>query len=710
MKKHKKLTRALAFALAALLLLGVVAVPLTAFAAETSPPPLQTATGDSSLALEGLVGSGNMAVVSVNDGSRGILAGVEVSLSGGGGRARTDETGKVVFDRLQTGLTYTIAVSGYDTVRPNSFSLKEEGVIRLSITVSNTGGNSGDSGGGGGGGGATKPTPTPTPTAVPTPTASATPEPTPGSGTETPTPPPGAGTETPTPTSGQETPTPVQPSAGTGTPRPTAGSRPTPSAQPTSGTETEQPEPAPSAQPPEVVTPPGEPVIVETTEDRIQIPEVTVDESTENNSSILVDFVDGTGEVRETVIVPAFDDHDKELIKDSEVWVERREDQRPVIQLARERDELVTDASIPHNIIQAARNRQADVRVTFQAPGGGDYDFDALFAAGFFDSEIYDTQDTTMEYDQEARQGWLIISNQANIHADEMLTVLKDAYEKAAEDGWGIKTRIYNPKDSADLWYEWVFNPEELHTVADRFVDTDLFISPDRPETVALLDQLDERTNFLQYMSVNYEGQLPAPAQLRVKNMVGFQEDAEVVLLYCNEQEGALQTILMGLTVGEDGFISYGLEHCSVYVLSAPRPVTPLWWYIAAAAGGLLALLFILILLLKRKKKMDELAWIVLGLLLEQRNETGGYGMVTESALLSRAAAAAEEKGLPASAGEILKRLKVLEHNKYAVKTKTAMGNEYTDFWAATVKGSKAYAAHRKAISDTTAVSHGQDQ
>lgn len=691
MKKHKELTRVLALALAALLLLGVFAVPLTAFAAEAAPPA-QTVRGDGGegeLSLNGLVVSGNIAVLSFRTSGGASLKGAEVSLSGGAGRRSIDENNQAVFDKLQVGLTYTISVGGYNTVAPNFFTLTEAGVLRLTVTVSNIGG--------GDGGGTVKPTPTATPAPTPSPSQPPVLTPAPSGGVETPTP-------APTPSSGTETRPPV-PSAGTEPPAPSADIKPTPSARPTAGTE-------PSAEPdvsgapdatrppaPDVPEPPKEPVRVEAPKDKVQLMPEEIEGSAEQDRDVQVDFVDGDGNVVDTVVIGAFDSHDAELVKDSEVWIERREDDRPVIQLVKDSQELLTDASIPHNVIQAARERQADVRVTFQQPDGSRYDFDALFPAGFFDAKIYDDQDTTMEYNPGEEQGWLIVSNQAGVHAGGALVIAKEAYEKAAEDGWGIKTRIYNPEDSGDLWYEWVFVPEELKAVARSFADTDLFISPDRPEDMELLDTLDENANRLQYMSVNHEGQLPAPAQLRVKNMAGFGAGDEVALLYCNEQAGELQTLLTGLTVGGDGYITYGMEHCSVYVLSAPRPVTPLWWYIAAAVGGLIALLLLLIF---RKKKLDELTWLALGLLLTHRDGDGNSARVFQVALLPEITAAASGCGLDATEEDILKRLKLLKRKKYA---KRVSGNRTMDSWWATVKGGAAYEEYRK-----TVVKHEQKQ
>lgn len=712
MKKHKKLTRALALALAALLLLGVVAVPLTAFAAES-----QTVTGGGDMALDGIVGSGNIAVLTIADSSGAPLIGVTVTRSGGGNGTRktTDEKGRVVFDGLTVGQDYTLSVSGFNTLSPSFFQLDTAGILRAAIKATNTGG-SGD--GGGGGGTKPKPTPTPLPTVTPAPTPGVTQTPAPSSA-------PSAGTETstPLPSSGPETAPPV-PSAGTetsrSTPKPTGSQqRPASSAAPTRPPEEPEATPpditgGPGADKPnipDVIQPPDSPVKVEVSEDKVLLLPEEIESSAVGNRDLQVEFVDEEGNVVETVTIAAFDAHDAELVKDSEVWVERRENDRPVIQLIKELDVITVEANIPHNIIQAARDRHADIQVIAKQPGSSLKGAVMTFPAGFFNSSVYDDQDTAVEYITGGEQ-WLVISNQAGVHASPSLTVTRELYEKAAEDGWGIKTRVYNPKDIEDLWYEWVFAPDDLKTVAEQFVDTDLFISPDRPDGVPLLDQLNERKNYLQYMSVNYEGQLPAPAQLRIKNMADFREGDEVVLLYCNEQAGALQTILTGLTVGEDGFIVYGMEHCSIYVLSAPRPdAPPVWW--ALVIAGIVCGIFLFVIF-RRKKKMDELAWIVLGTLLEQRHETGGYGTVQETTLLSRVTAAAEEKRLSAPAKEILKRAELLKHNQYAGRYKTsaafARGVKPTALWSATAKGGQAYAAHRKPSPDTTAVSHGQDQ
>lgn len=558
---------------------------------------------------------------------------VAVSVKGGGGISGspqiTDGNGEVVFSDVVYGQRYTVTLTkdGYGTatyeIGPFSGGGKQ-----IFLIQKNSGG--GDSGGGtGGDSGDRDPKPKPTPTPVPTVTPKPTPTPPPATPPVTPGPTATPGLETPKPTAGTETPAPTaapgletpKPTAGTETPKPSAKPG-TPSPRPSAGAESPQPsaetetpppsagtDPQQSTPPVESAKPPREPIVVTVPEDRVQIPPQSVEASVQEERQLVVDFVDEDGAVVDTVRLAPFDPHDQELIRDSEVWVERREGDRPVIQLVKEPVEITTDASIPHNIIQAARERQADIRVSFRAPTGEVYDFDALFPAGFFDGEIYDEQDTTMEYDAEAEQGWLIISNQASVHRSDTLTVAKAAYEKASADGWGIKTRVYNPEDGGDLWYEWVFAPKDLERVARAMTDTDLFITPERDMGADLLDRVDTLRNRAQYFVIpNFHGELPVPATLRVKNMAGFDSGDSVDLLYANEETGALETVLEGLSVGEDGYLTYGAEHCSSYALTAP---IPLWWLWYAVVGGLFLLLFLILLLLWRRKP-DELAWLVL--------------------------------------------------------------------------------------------------
>ncbi len=590
----------------AVLLAGLLLLPSAA------PALAATQGGDRDLGLKGDVYQADTATVLIYDGSTGPnfrpLSGVTVKI--GGYTVVTGRDGKAVFTTLKSGTEYTVELSktGYLTpkaVDVPAFPMADGLIWTYTLQVDP---NYNPSGGGGDGGSTPSPepspstTPAPSPSVKPTPTPDVTPTPgptpstTPGAPSASPVPTPGGSTppSQPTSTPGGTTTRPPRPSAGTESPPPSDGTE-----SPPDDAETTPP------YPPDVVERPGGPiqVIVPEGKNSVSFDRNDMQESAAAGRDHEFTFP-GAGPDGEdlTVTLEAFTPHDSTMAENSTVTIEVTEDGKVVVVLESViRAGLDTVVDIPHNVISLVRGDASAVRVLFEDEKG-DVKLERVFEEAFFTiMKLDEAQDVQVEYVSKTGTGWIILTNQASEHEGSLFCP-KEVYEKAAADDLGIRLCIYNPEDGEDLWYEWVFEPVDLAKVKAG-IDTNLFITSAPNEDDAILDLIDAKKNLVQYMIVNYHGKLPAPAQLWVKDQTGFQAGSAVSLVYSNTETGELETIYTDLTV-EDGFVTYGIDHCSSYALTAPRPVSWLWLILLIVA--LVLVVFFLILFWRRKKKDSD--------------------------------------------------------------------------------------------------------
>lgn len=603
--------------LTALLAAAVLAVCLPSAAgaaeAESAVRETEAPSGQWQVDLNGSVqGEAVLKVIVYCGGSP--LAGVQVTVNG----RQTEETGQdgaAVFRGLRPGRIYPLVClkQGYTYTGPGTITMTDGGetTVGVSMTKNSSGGESSGGGSGGGNSGSVIPMPAPEPTPVPRP------DPTPAPAPEEPPAPL-------TSPSGQPEPsvTPAIPEQPGGQPEGTGPVAPT--ARPGSAVPADADESGAgneaggSADAPILVEPPAGAAAV-------QVPPEQIQASVDAEAPVEVSYIDEAG-IKQAVTLPAFDPHDQALLGDSELWLEHLDQDKPILHVIADREEnSPSSVAVPHNIVAASRERGLDVRVTIRA-GDGEVMLDERLRMELFASPTFDAQDFKVEFEPVNGQKWLVFTNEFHTHPEDALYVPATALQVAGEDGWGIRLRIYSPEEKTDLWYEWIFNPGDLRGVAESLTDADLFISPEMPAGDEVIAKLDTEQYLAEYITISYSGMLPAPAWLRVKNMAGFVPGTPITLLYSNQETGELEIVYDKLEVGQDGFITFGMDHCSNYVLTAPKaapgqtisPESPGdspkagadWRRAASIAGGILGagLLLLVFFLLRRRDGDPDLA------------------------------------------------------------------------------------------------------
>lgn len=321
-----------------------------------------------------------------------------------------------------------------------------------------------------------------------------------------------------------------------------------------------------------------------------------------------------------------FSEHDKGLLGDNELWTRYTEEDGWSLIVINEEPKtetlVVRQAQIPHSVMDTAKSKKADVQVIFRE---GDQDgAAAIFPAGFFEKEDTEGKDLSVEYDKETGAMTMTYSL-PGAHSDAgSLVISENAFAFAGEKGFNLKSKIYNPSDDEDLWYEWHFTSEDLKQV--EAVDTDLYIHNDSQDIENAENALSSlaRWRRVQLFSINYHGPLPAPASLRVKNLAGFPEEKTVSYQTYNTDLGKPETLYTNVGFDSEGFaVIPRMEHCSSYALVGAI----WWWWLAAGAAGIAAVLALLYYMIKQKKKRSAImneVWV------ESQEEESTGGIVEE--------------------------------------------------------------------------------
>lgn len=321
-----------------------------------------------------------------------------------------------------------------------------------------------------------------------------------------------------------------------------------------------------------------------------------------------------------------FSEHDKGLLGENELWTRyTKEDGWSLIVINEEPKTetlVVRQAKIPHSVMDTAKSKKADVQVIFRE---GDQDgAAAIFPAGFFEKEDTAGKDLSVEYDK-GTGAMTMTYSLPGVHSDAgSLVVSENAFAFAGEKGFNLKSKIYNPNDDEDLWYEWHFTSEDLKRV--EAADTDLYIRNDSQDIQNAENELSSLAKWrrVQLFSINYHGLLPAPASLRVKNLAGFPEEKTVSYLTYNTDLGKPETLYTNVGFDSEGFaVIPRMEHCSSYALVGAI----WWWWLAAGAAGIAAVLALLYYMIKQKKKRSAImneVWV------ESQEEESISGIVEE--------------------------------------------------------------------------------
>lgn len=563
--------------------------------------------GTADIQLQGKVLKNNMSVtVVVYDGKDGtLLENATVALDSWSNYALTNKTGKVTLTGLVEQQKYDVYVGcgGYESEIVEYTCIEDNVEIEVYLPLDKSGGSGGGPGGG-------------------------------GSGTNGPSTGKGPGIDTSESQPGGITPgdtgenipgqddttiTPGQPTTGNQNP---AGTQPGEDDQNTEPTdennqdEDNQPESPGGIETNPAMPESGDGVWIRITEDEIN-------NSIDSGESLTIEAGEEGVDPLKTGV---FSEHDKGLLGDNELWTRYTEEDGWSLIVINEEPKtetlVVRQAQIPHSVMDTAKSKKADVQVIFRE---GDQDgAAAIFPAGFFEKEDTEGKDLSVEYDKETGAMTMTYSL-PGAHSDAgSLVISENAFAFAGEKGFNLKSKIYNPSDDEDLWYEWHFTSEDLKQV--EAVDTDLYIHNDSQDIENAENALSSlaRWRRVQLFSINYHGPLPAPASLRVKNLAGFPEEKTVSYQTYNTDLGKPETLYTNVGFDSEGFaVIPRMEHCSSYALAGAI----WWWWLAAGAAGIAAVLALLYYMLKQKKKRSAImneVWV------ESQEEESTGGIVEE--------------------------------------------------------------------------------
>ena len=151
---------------------------------------------------------------------------------------------------------------------------------------------------------------------------------------------------------------------------------------------------------------------------------------------------------------------------------------------------------------------------------------------------------------------------------NEAPALTKSVFEAAIENGKDITINVTN--DSNMVMYAWTFDYETL--------DMNKVTGP---LNLSIAFATDKQEDIEKHMGKNddlfiaidgYHGDLPGPAT--VKTYVGdkYANGGEVYLYYYNEETDSIELISNSAIVVKDGYITYTLTHCSVYIVSETTP------------------------------------------------------------------------------------------------------------------------------------------
>ena len=226
------------------------------------------------------------------------------------------------------------------------------------------------------------------------------------------------------------------------------------------------------------------------------------------------------------------------------------------------------------------------------------------FPRDFFADEAFEKLDTYAAYNTATGRGEIMMVLTTEHSEDENFKVPKSIYDLAVRTDSDLSARVYNPELDGDVWYEWRFDAGELRGSEPR--DLELGVTGGLPEGQRELADAFAAGRAYLPLCFAHDGELPAPARFKAKNLAGFGPEARLDLYWIDPEKGALEPVREGLGIGPDGYIAFTLEHCSNYVLvespqaaqAGPEIITGRgnvfpWWLLL-----LLLLLLLLILLL----------------------------------------------------------------------------------------------------------------
>ncbi len=149
---------------------------------------------------------------------------------------------------------------------------------------------------------------------------------------------------------------------------------------------------------------------------------------------------------------------------------------------------------------------------------------------------------------------------------DKPIVMSADLFEGMKKNNKSVTVGVVN--DNNELQYSWSFDYQTIDP--SKMADIDLSIKFETEKQKEIENITGQKNAF--YISFAYHGALPGPAM--IKTFVGnqYKDGEKVYLYYYNEDTGKIESnASVGLTV-KDGYVTYRIDHCSVYFLSVDSP------------------------------------------------------------------------------------------------------------------------------------------
>lgn len=236
------------------------------------------------------------------------------------------------------------------------------------------------------------------------------------------------------------------------------------------------------------------------------------------------------------------------------------------------------DGSLPAPTFSAGDDK---VTVTLD---GANYDGKAITTAGYhvFDITAVDpagnTSTRTINFSvnvvattDSASTSAAIInssSHKVDVVLKETTTLTAAVLASLTDADKQVSITVQAPAGYASPTVTWTFNTKEIDK--SKIKDIDLTLNTVSPSAVAI-EKIDKNA---QVLSFKYHGELPAPAEIRVKVDPKAVVDGKVFLYYYNPDTKKAELIKGSnndgsYNVDKDGYVSFTITHCSDYFLSS---------------------------------------------------------------------------------------------------------------------------------------------
>lgn len=341
--------------------------------------------------------------------------------------------------------------------------------------------------------------------------------------------------------------------------------------------------------------------------DTIEITESVIAESIRGEKDILLVFPESGGAM---LVLPFYTEHDRDVQNSGKVLVTQKNGSFLLTIKVPKENTNKTVVGIPHNVISMVLKNELDVYIDVEE----DTEKSFLIASERLDHIASEDVDLIVEYDRLNDSVSFVIMVQTEAHGlTDSALISGEAFGLAKENGLELVCRIYDANMGTDVWYEWIFRPQELKKLKKKDIkDVDLYVRTAPAETDPILSLT--QGSWCQYIIMEHNGVLPVKAVLRVKNLEQFPSSLKMMLVSAGTKK--LKTIHTGLFPSDDDWYSFDIARCGSYALTAapdalilepavlePVEITSSPWHWIAVGSGILLLLLAVLLSLRHKKE-----------------------------------------------------------------------------------------------------------